>query len=135
MEAWKPYEEVRNHPPDFRIRYRFFTEQEGGRKNPVYQGLRCDFSYDGDNIRETGIFAIHPEFEDELGNVILDRTLPIPQHGTARMWILFPQMRREVHIDRIKLGVIGYFVAGARRLGQLEVIEILGLYENSEKLN
>ncbi|WP_187768205.1 hypothetical protein [Paenibacillus sp. PL91] len=67
MEAWKPYEEVRNHSPDFRIRYSLYTEDEGGRKHPVYQGLRCDFSYDGDNIRETGIFAIHPEFENELG--------------------------------------------------------------------
>jgi len=52
MESWKPYEEVRNHPPDFRVRYRFYSEEEGGRKNPVFQGLRCDFSYDGDSIRE-----------------------------------------------------------------------------------
>ncbi|MBP1967126.1 hypothetical protein [Paenibacillus aceris] len=85
MEAWTPYEEVTNHSPDFRIRYRLDTEEEGGRKNPVYQGLRCDFSYDVDNIRETGIFIIHPEFEDEFGNVILDRTLPVPIQGTARM--------------------------------------------------
>lgn len=107
----------------------------GGRKNPVFQGLRCDFSYDGDNIRETGIFAIHPEFEDELGKVILDRSFPVPKQGNARMWILFPQMRREVHVNRIKPGIIGYFMAGSRRLGQVEVIEILGLYENAEKLN
>jgi hypothetical protein len=36
MESWKPYVEVRNHPPDFRIRYMLYTEKEGGRKNPVF---------------------------------------------------------------------------------------------------
>lgn len=135
MEVWVPYEKVRNHPPDFRIKYRIYSEDEGGRKPPVFQGLRCDFAYDGDDIKETGIFAIHPEFEDECGNIILDRNLPVPKQGTATMWILFPEMRREVHINRINVGVIGYFMAGSRRLGQVEVIEILGLNTNAEKLS
>ncbi|MCR8635345.1 hypothetical protein [Paenibacillus radicis (ex Xue et al. 2023)] len=73
MDVWKPYEEVRKHHPDFRIRYRLYSEEEGGRKKSVYQGLRCDFSYDSDNIYERGIFAIHPEFEDEFGNVISEK--------------------------------------------------------------
>ncbi len=36
MEVWIPYEEVRNHPPDFRVRYRLYSKEEGGRKNPVF---------------------------------------------------------------------------------------------------
>jgi len=135
MDHWKPYEEVRKHPPDFSVRYRFYTEDEGGRTNLVFQGLRCDFSYDGDNIQETGIFCIHPEFEDEFGNIIHTKTLPVPTRGTARMWILFPDMRREVHANRIKVGIIGYFMEGSRRIGQVEVIEILGLIRNAEMLN
>ncbi|MGF7029130.1 hypothetical protein J2T17_000035 [Paenibacillus mucilaginosus] len=135
MEVWVPYEKVRNHPPDFRVRYRLYSEEEGGRKNPVFQGLRCDFSYDGDNIKETGIFAIHPEFEDDFGNVILDKSLPVSKQGTARMWILFPEMRRRVHVNRIKIGVIGYFMGGSRRLGQVEVIQVLGMNINAETLS
>jgi hypothetical protein len=135
MEVWISYEKVRNHPPDFRIRYRFYYEEEGGSKNPVFQGLRCDFAYDGDNIKETGIFAIHPEFEDDFGNIVLYKDLPVSKQGTARMWILFPEMRREVHIHRIKIGVIGYFMAGSRKLGEIEVIEILGLNTNAETLS
>ncbi|WP_256721801.1 MULTISPECIES: hypothetical protein [Paenibacillus] len=135
MEVWVPYEKVRNLPPDFSIKYLIYSEEEGGKKHPVFQGLRCDFAYDGDDIKETGIFAIHPEFEDKCGSIILDRNLPVPKQGTARMWILFPEMRREVHINRIKVGVIGYFMAGSRRLGQVEVIEILGLNSNAESLS
>lgn len=135
MDIWVPYEKVRNHPPDFRVRYRLYSEKEGGRINPVFQGLRCDFSYDGDNIKESGMFAIHPEFEDYFGNVILDNCLHVPNQGTARMWILFPEMRRKVHVHRINIGVIGYFMTGSRRLGQVEVIEILELEMNSEMLS
>jgi len=134
MEAWVPYEKVRKSPPDFRVKYRLYSEEEGGRKNPTFQGLRCDFSYDGDDIQKTGIFAIHPEFEDEFGNIILDKSLPVSNQGTACMWILFPEMRREVHVHRIVIGVIGYFMAGSRKMGQVEVIEILGLYTNAETL-
>lgn len=135
MEVWVPYEKDRKHPPDFRIRYRLYSEEEGGRKRPVFQGLRCDFSYDGDDIKEMGIFAIHPEFEDDFGDIVLDKSHPVPKQGTARMWILFPEMRREVHINRIKKGVIGYFMEGSRKVGQVEVIEILGLNTNAETLS
>jgi hypothetical protein len=127
---WIPYEEIRKHPPDFRVQYRFFTEAAGGRKLLPFQGYRSDFSYDGDDIKTTGIFAIHPEFEDENGNVILDKTKPVPIEGTARMWILFPEMRKLVHTNRIMLGITGYFMEGSRKVAEAEVIEILGLHSN-----
>lgn len=44
-------------------------------------------------------------------------------------------MRREVHIHRINIGVIGYFMAGSKKLGKIEVIEILGLNTNAETLS
>jgi hypothetical protein len=112
-----------------------YTEEEGGRNRPVFQGLRCDFSYDGDDIKKTGIYMIHPEFEDEEGNVILDDEKPVPKEGTAKMWILIPEMRNEVHVKRIKAGVIGYFMEGSRIIAKAEVVETLGLYVNTELFN
>ncbi|MDC0762726.1 hypothetical protein POF51_18585 [Brevibacillus sp. AG] len=127
---WIPYEEIRKHHPDFRVKYRFYSENEGGRKATPFQGYRSDFSYDGDDIRITGIFAIHPEFEDANGKIILDSGSPVPLEGTARMWILFPHMRKEVHTKRVELGVIGYFMEGPKRVAVVEVIEIVGLHSN-----
>jgi len=27
---WKPYEEIRKHPADFRVKYKLFSQEEGG---------------------------------------------------------------------------------------------------------
>jgi hypothetical protein len=131
---WKPYEIIRKHPADFRVQYRFYSQEEGGRKKPVFQGYRSDFTYDGDDIRNK-FYCIHPEFEDEQGNVILNDSTPVPFEGTARMWILFPEMRKEVHVNRIKVGVLGYFMEGPKKVAKAEVIEILGLFKNTELLS
>jgi len=58
------YAELRGHPADFEVRYRIiFTAEEGGRiTGPPWQHYRCDWAYDGDDISQTGIFMIHPEF-------------------------------------------------------------------------
>ncbi|QHW33228.1 hypothetical protein GZH47_22190 [Paenibacillus rhizovicinus] len=130
---WVSYEEIRNHPPDFRVNYRFYLTEEGGRRNLPFQGYRSDFSYEGDDIKETGIYMIHPEFEDELGEVIFEDNIQVPQRGTARMWVLIPEMRSEIHKHRIKIGVKGYFMEGSKKVGEMEVIEIMGLYTNPEE--
>lgn len=132
---WETYEVQRKHKADFRVSYRIYSENEGGRHKPVFQGYRCDFSYEGDNPKSTGIYCIHPEFEDEQGDIILDNKRPVPLAGTARMWILFPEMRREVHVHRIATGIKGYFMEGPRRVGEVEVIEILDLYDNAVLLD
>ncbi|MFF2888006.1 hypothetical protein [Paenibacillus sp. NPDC057967] len=134
MSIWKPYEDLKGHPPDFRVTYRFYAESEGRITRPAYQGLRSDFLYDGDDIKKIGIFCIHTQFEDMSGNVIMDKHLPVPTQGTATMWILFPEMRRLVHVNRIKTGIKGYFMAGGTRLGEVEVTEVLGLHKNAETL-
>ncbi|TQK54200.1 hypothetical protein FB479_107191 [Brevibacillus sp. AG162] len=130
---WTPYEERLNHPADFRVKYTFFPEDAGGRK-PPFQGYRSDFSYEGDDIKVTGIYAIHPEFEDEYGNVVLDNTKSVSRVGTARMWIVFPHMRELVHSNRIKIGVTGYFMEGSRKVASAEVIEVIGLHSNPTSL-
>ncbi|MGG0176475.1 hypothetical protein [Gottfriedia acidiceleris] len=74
---------------------------------------------------------IHPEFEDNDGNVLLDDKISIKQTGTARMWILSPEIREEIHKHKIKLGTKGYFMEGSRRVGEIEVIKIVGLFLNN----
>lgn len=54
---WIPYEEIRSHPPDFRVKYRFYSKNQGGRKSTPFQGYRSDFAYDGDDTSITGNFA------------------------------------------------------------------------------
>ncbi|RKP55574.1 hypothetical protein D7Z26_10350 [Cohnella endophytica] len=131
---WTPYEVVRKHLHDFRIEYRFYSREEGGRKILPFQGYRCDFSYDGDDIGTTGIYMIHPEFEDEDGNVLINDIESVNGIGTARMWILIPEMRKEIHNNRIKLGVKGYFMEGSRKVGVVKVIEINGIMDNANKI-
>ncbi|CAM4063292.1 hypothetical protein [Saccharibacillus endophyticus] len=131
---WVPYEQKRGYPHDFRVSYRFFPAVEGGRKTLPVQGYRCDFSYAGDDISQSGIYAIHPEFEDANGAVLLEAESCVPAQGTARMWVLFPAMRREVHARRITTGMQGFFMEGPRRVGAVQVIEMNGLLENAQKV-
>jgi hypothetical protein len=129
-KMWTPYEKLRGHPQDFNVTYRFYSVEEGGRSILPAQGYRCDFSYQGDDIEVTGIYMIHPEFEDNEGNLILDNSISVNKIGTARMWILIPEMREEAHKHRIKVGTKGYFMEGPRRVGEVEVIKIVGLHSN-----
>jgi hypothetical protein len=72
---------------------------------------------------------IWPEFENEKGQVILENDCPVSIGGTARMWVIVPP-RRAYHRDKIKPGLIGYFMEGARSVAECEVIEIIGLCSN-----
>jgi hypothetical protein len=127
---WIPYEEKRKHPPDFIVRYRFFTASEGGRKLLPYQGYRCDFAIEEDLLRSPiDLRVIHPEFEDGNGNLILDVATPVLYSGTARMWVLFPESRTR-HRTTLKPGMIGYFMEGPKKVAKAEIIEIKGLITN-----
>ena len=118
------------HPPDFRVSYRFYDESEGGRQTTPAQGYRSDFWYYHElQPNPNSIYIIWPEFEDEQGNVITDSEIRVNQRGTARMWIIAAKGRR-MHRDRITVGMKGYFMEGARRVAECEVIEILGLHSN-----
>lgn len=48
------------------------------------------------------------------------------------MWILFPEMRELVHKDRIKVGIKGFMMEGQRKIGEVEVIKIVGLHSNNQ---
>ena len=127
---WIPYETRRNYPTDFIVFYRFFTEEEGGRRHLPFQGYRSDFAveddFTGSNI---DLRIIHPEFEDEIGNIILDTTIQVPISGRAKMWILFEESRLR-HRNTLKVGMKGYFMEGPKKVAEAEIIEIVGLYSN-----
>lgn len=80
------------------------------------------------------LYAIHPEFENAEGGVQLDSEASVREKGTARMWVLFPAMRREVHARRITVGTKGFFMEGPRRVAAVEVIEVNGLSENAKNV-
>ena len=123
------YEKKLRHVADFRVKYTFYTPAEGGRSQLPFQGLRSDFCYSTDPYSEGGqVYRIWPEFEDENGELILEKDTPVPISGTARMWII-NSARRVFHRLRIKPGLTCYFWE-SRPTAKCEVIEILGLFTN-----
>ncbi|MBS1635693.1 MAG: hypothetical protein JST26_07195 [Bacteroidetes bacterium] len=124
----EPYQKRLGHKADFRVKYKFRSPEDGGRKTgEPYQGIRSDFSFVGD--AENTMYIIWPEFEDSEGNVLLCSDKSVPNQGTARMWIVNNEMRPS-HYDRIKIGVKGYFREGAMVSADCEVIEVLDLKIN-----
>lgn len=126
-----PYEELLGHPEDFRVKYKFYSKDEGGHENIPHQGIRTDFWYESEHIMD-GLFMIWPEFEDRSGKLI--KTGAVLNEGIARMWIYSNELR-PYHQERLKLGTIGYFMEGSRRTAKCEVINIVGLFTNHLKSN
>lgn len=127
----EPYENRLKHRADFRVKYKFRSPEEGGRKTgEPCQGIRSDFSIEGEE--ENKMYMIWPEFEDSNGSVLLNTDRPVPNSGTARMWIVNNEMRPH-HYDKIKTGMKGYFREGATFSADCEVIEILDLKINPTK--
>lgn len=122
------YEQRCGHPAHFVVRYWLYAPDEGGRRI-TYQHLRCDFLYDGDDPHIHGLHAIHPEFLDERGNPI-EEGIPVPLHGLASMFIFIPEQREQTHRSRIRVGTRGYFMEGARKIGEVVVEQIVGFLEN-----
>jgi hypothetical protein len=117
--------------PDFEVRYRFLTSEEGGRcTGPPFQHYRSDWSYDGDDPSK-GIYMIYPKFLAEDGSVFPEG-VPVPVSGIATMWILSHDMRLQVHRERILEGVRGYFMEGARRVAEATVTRVIGLHTNTD---
>lgn len=88
MEKHQPYNIVLARNPDFRVKYRLYAAEEGGRYMLPLQGIRFDFWYEHEEHKKGMLFMIWPEFEDEHGNVITDKERQVQKSGTARMWIV-----------------------------------------------
>ncbi|MCC8411059.1 hypothetical protein LJ707_19115 [Mucilaginibacter sp. UR6-1] len=120
-----PYQERLSRLPNIRVKYRFKSEAEGGRKSLPYQGIRFDFSYDESN----NLYIIYPEFEDENGYIILKDNIPVPCVGTALMWIINPESI-PFHQEKIQIGTKGFFREGDNIIAECEVIEVIDLHNN-----
>ncbi|MPR33763.1 hypothetical protein [Salmonirosea aquatica] len=125
----QPYEERLGRSHDFTVAYRFYTPEEGGRWNPVYQGYRSDFDYDQEIPENKGIYMIWPEFEDEDGFVITESETPVLAKGTARMWIISAHTK-PLHQKYVKVGTKGYFMEGNKRVAECKIIKIGSLFSN-----
>lgn len=126
----KPYEKRTGHRADFRVKYRFCSSEEGGRKTLPFQGYRSDFWYEHpEHTGRSQLFMIWPEFENEIGELLLNDAVSVPMSGTAKMWILDPEMRI-YHKGKIQVGLKGYYMEGSKRVAECEVIEILDLLIN-----
>lgn len=123
----KSYRETFNQKEDFKVKYKFRSEEEGGRQYLPFQGIRSDFWYECDNHEIDGIFMIWPEFEDENGGLILSGQ--VLREGIARMWIINSKMRK-YHQSQITKGTKGFFMEGGRKTADCEVIEIVDLMIN-----
>lgn len=114
------YSELFGREPDFRVTYRLFTAEEGGRTMPPYQTIRWDMSYAEDGLKSR---MVYPEFLDPGGQPIPNG--PFAPVGQANMFVLNPAMLG-FHRQRVRPGVRGYFMKG-RPVGVWEVAEVLGL--------
>lgn len=115
------YGEQAGWRPDFLVRYRFLTIDEGGRAGPPHQRIRWDFLFDGDASEDLAM--IWPEAIDDAGVALPDGE--IASAGRAAMFIVNPE-RRHLHRARLAPGVRGFFMEGPKRVAECEVIEILG---------
>jgi len=120
------YEQIKNRECDFIVEYRFFSAEEGGRKtgNPI-QGYRSDFMYSGDENQKQ-LWMIWPEFLDNENNIILDKSIRVATIGKAKMWII-NEINQELHRERIKIGLKGFFMEGPHKVAECEVIQIVHL--------
>lgn len=119
------YREQRGVEPDFRVRYRFLCEGEGGRQSLPFQHIRSDFLYDGDDPMADGIWCIWPEFVSAAGEVLPDDQR-VPTEGLADMYILDEELRA-MHSKRLQLGTRAFFVEGPKKTAECEVVAIWGL--------
>ena len=119
------YRDRRGIDPDFRVRYRFLSAEDGGRKERPFQHIRSDFLYEGDDPKKDGIWCIWPEFLSADGTMFPDNER-VPVEGLADMYILNKDLRAE-HAKRIHVGAKGYFVEGPKRTAECEIVAVLGL--------
>jgi translation elongation factor EF-Tu-like GTPase len=114
---------------DFEANIRIFSTAEGGRRSPVFNGIRWDFAYADQQPSDT-LYMIWPDFLDDAGNSrSSDDPLPIGEELPARMIIIADEMREQVHRGRIAPGVCFFCHEGGKRVGQGVVTRIIDLFE------
>ena len=130
MEKHIPYAVRTGRKEDFKVRYNFIKKENGELYQRPFQGMRCDFGYEEDDIAQTGIYMIWPEFENIQGEVIVDPDEVISLSGIARMWIVNQELKINLHIHKLKIGKKGYFIRGSMKIAEAEIVEIAGMNQS-----
>jgi hypothetical protein len=114
-------------PDDFEATIRIFTEAQGGRRTPPFNGIRWDFSYLADGGTYP-LYMIWPDFFSPSGDSLpIDQPLPLNIELPARMTVVVDEMREQLHRVRIKPGIEFYCHEGPRRVAIGRVTCITGL--------
>jgi hypothetical protein len=113
---------------DFEATIRVYSAEEGGRRTPVYNGIRWDFAFAEDNPPDT-LYMIWPDFFAAGGRSLpTDQPLPVGVELSARMGVVMDEMRSVAHRDRIAPGVRFFCHEGRRRVAEGVVTRITGLF-------
>lgn len=113
---------------DFEARIRIFTSAEGGRRSPVFNGIRWDFAFAEQQPADT-IYMIWPDFLDDEGDSRSNvEPLPLGEELPARMMIVVDEMREKIHRARIAPGVRFFCHEGGKRVAVGIVTRITGLF-------
>jgi hypothetical protein len=113
---------------DFDAIIRIFSPDEGGRRSPVFNGIRWDFAY-ADHQPPDTLYMIWPDFLTADGTSRPSgEPLPIGVDLPARMLIVVDEMRAEVHRARIRPGVRFYCHEGGKRVAEGVVRRVSGLF-------
>jgi hypothetical protein len=117
---------------DFEASIRIYSDAEGGRRTPPFNGVRWDFVYAEGQPSDT-LYMIWPDFfafASDGKSLPSDRQpLPIGVELSARMVVVMDEMREEVHRSRILPNVRFYCQEGGQRVADGVVTRITGLFE------
>jgi translation elongation factor EF-Tu-like GTPase len=108
-------------PPDFRARVRFLSQEEGGRKSPVFQGYRPDLAYKEGAFE---LFMIWPRFLDDALKEREEKTA-VPNLSLADFYIVNQRLKEEVHRQRIKPGTELWVCEGQKKVAEVVVTDLL----------
>ena len=114
------YIEKTGRAPDFRVAYKRLLARQR-----LFQHMRSNVHWatDHDSTRQ---WSIWPEFESAEREPIPESDEP-PEHGTATMWVMVdePEYRKDLR-QWLRIGQEGFFMAGAERIAEFIVLELLG---------
>lgn len=110
---------------DFEAQITLRSIEQGGRRSPVFNGIRWDIAYD-DLPGE--LWMVWPEFMTVDGQSWpRDRVLPVGVPLAARMLVVRDELRASFHRQRIRVGVQFGFYDGPHRQADAVVTRITGL--------
>ena len=114
---------------DFEAVIRIYTAAEGGRRSPVFNGIRWDFAYAEQQPPGT-LYMISPDCTNNSGNSrSQDAPLPVGIELPARMMIVVDETRDQVHRVRISPGVRFFCHEGGKRVAEGVVTRVTGLFD------